>query len=276
MISYRSSPALISLLFLALFALLTWPVWRWLGSEWWSNPSYSHGFLIPLVAAYLAWRSWPSEKLEGDNRGLVLTAFGLALFLFFLANKATWLAALSMTLVLGGVAWTFGGLVLLRRLAFPIAFLVLMVPLPFIERTTLPLALWTGICSGWLTQALGLDVAVTGNAVTLPNTDLVIGAQCSGINSIVSLLTLTVLLAYVLKGPLLGRLALVAMAIPLAMLANILRVSTLLFVARYFGAEAAFHFYHDYSGPIYFGVALLLLIPLARLFRCQRLRFELL
>ena len=60
------------------------------------------------------------------------------------------------------------------------------------------------------------------------------------------------------------------------MLSNILRVSTLLFVARYFGAEAAFHFYHDYSGPIYFGVALLLLIPLARLFRCQRLRFDLL
>jgi exosortase len=150
-----------------------------------------------------------------------------------------------------------------------------MVPLPFVDRVTLPLALWTGTCSGWLAHALGLDVNVTGAAVSLPNAELVIGAQCSGINSIISLLTLTTLMAYTLDGPLWGRLALVVMAIPLAMLGNILRVANLLAVAHYLGVEAAFRFYHDFSGPIFFGVALLLLIPLARLFQCKTLHFEL-
>ena len=275
MINHRSSPALILLLLIALFALLTWPIWRWLWSEWWSNESYSHGILIPLIAGYLVWRRWPPEPLEGDNRGLALMAFGVGLFLFFVTRKAAYLASFAMILMLAGTAWTFGGLQLMRRLAFPLGFLVLMVPLPFIDRVTLPLALWTGTCSGWLAHALGLDVNVTGAAVSLPNADLVIGAQCSGINSIISLLTLTTLMAYTLDGPLWGRLALVVMAIPLAMLGNILRVANLLAVAHHLGVEAAFRFYHDFSGPIFFGIALLLLIPLARLLQCKMLRFEL-
>lgn len=275
MINHRTSPALILLLLTALFALLTWPVWRWLWGEWWTNDSYSHGLLIPLIAGYLAWRRWPAEPLDGDNRGLVLTALGVGLFLFFVTRKATYLASFAMIIVLAGAVWTFGGLRLLRRLAFPLGFLVLMVPLPFVDRVTLPLALWTGTCSGWLAHALGLDVTVTGAAVSLPNAELVIGAQCSGINSIISLLTLTTLMAYTLGGPLWGRLALVVMAVPLAMLGNILRVANLLAVAHYLGVEAAFRFYHDFSGPIFFGIALLLLVPLARLFQCKMLRFEL-
>jgi exosortase len=275
MINHRTSPALILLIVTALFGLLTWPVWRWLWSEWWSNASYSHGLLIPPIAGYLAWRRWPPGILEGDNRGLVLMAFGVGLFLFFVTGKATYLATFAMIVVLAGTAWTFGGLRLLGRLAFPLGFLVLMVPLPFVERVTLPLALWTGTCSGWLAHALGLDVTVTGASVSLPNAELVIGAQCSGINSIISLLTVTTLLAYALHGPLWGRLALVIAAIPLAMLGNILRVANLLVVAHFLGAEAAFRFYHDFSGPIFFGIALLLLIPLVRLLQCKTLRFEL-
>lgn len=265
---------LILLASLILFMLLSWPVWRWLWSEWWSNDYYSHGLLIPPVSAYLAWRRRPAEKLRGDNCGLVLTACGVGLFLFLVTSQAYYLAAFAMIIMLAGIVWTFGGIGLLRRLAFPLGFLGLMVPLPFVERITLPLSLWTGACSGWLARWLGLDVTVTGNAVTLPDTKLVIGAQCSGINSIISLFTLTTLLAYVLSGPLCGRLALVATAIPLAMLGNILRVSSLLFVAHYLGGEAAFRFHHDYSGPIFFVAVLLLLIPLAKVFQCDTLRFE--
>jgi exosortase len=274
----QASSILMPLLSLALLTLLTWPVWRWLWGEWWSNDYYSHGPLILPVSAYLAWRRWPppSEREPGDHRGLMLTAGGVGLFLFFIAHKATYLAAFTVIVIMAGLAWTFGGLELLRRLAFPLGFLGLMVPLPFVERATLPLALWTGACSGWLTQRLGLAATVTGAAITLPDTTLVIGAPCSGINSIISLITLTTLAAYLLRGPLWGRLALVGLAVPLAMLGNILRVANLLWVAHYLGAEAAFRFYHDYSGPLFFVVAMLLLIPLARLFRCETPRFEVL
>lgn len=257
---------------------LSWPVWRWLWREWWSNDYYSHGLLIVPVSAYLAWRCWPpgARSEAGDSRGLALLIAGTGLFLMFMADKAYYLAAFAMIVMLAGLVWTFGGLDLLWRLAFPLGFLGLMVPLPFVERATLPLALWTGLCSGGLVRWLGLDATIVGAAITLPNTTLVIGAQCSGINSIISLLTLTTLIAYLLRGPLWGRLALVAMAISLATFGNILRVASLLFVARSLGAEAAFRFYHDYSGPIYFGFVLLLLIPATRLLRCKTLRFEVL
>jgi exosortase len=267
----------ITIFFLLLaFIALTWPVWRWLWSEWWSNDYYSHGLLIVPVAAYLAWQRHSREKWLSDNRGLVLLTCGVGLYLFFIVDKALFLAALSIPLILAGFVWTFGGLTVLKDLAFPLGFLVFMVPLPFVERATLPLALWTGFCSSSLVHWLGMDVIIIGTAVKLPNTELMIGAQCSGINSIISLFTLTTLAAYVLHGPLWGRLTLIAAALPLAALSNILRVANLLWVTRYLGSETAFHFYHDYSGPLFFLLALLLLIPLTRWVQCKTIRFEVL
>jgi exosortase len=176
--------------------------------------------------------------------------------------------------MIGGLVWTFGGNRVARRLIFPIAYLFLMVPLPFIDRYTLPLALFTGVCSGWVARFFGLDVEIIGNAVKLPNADLVIGAQCSGVNSLIALTALMVLAAYLVSGPTWGRILLVLLAFPLAILGNILRVSSLLFVARAWGAEAGFVFYHDYSGIGFFVVVLALMLPLTRLLRCNSLRPE--
>jgi exosortase len=261
---------------LALFVWLTWPAWHWLWGEWRGNDYYSHGTLIIPVSLYLAWRRWqPAPTLgTGHYGGLGLLILSIGLFFYLLGQKVFYLAALALLPVLAALIWALYGSAFLKRLAFPVLFLVLMVPLPFIERATLPLALWTGLCSGNIVQWLGVDITVTGAAVSLPNTTLTIGAQCSGINSIISLITLSVLTAYILQGPLWGRLALIGMAIPLAILGNVLRVANLLIVARYWGGDAAFRFYHDFSGPIFFVVVLLLLLLLTRLFQCKTLRFE--
>ena len=272
------STALITTIIAGLFFALTWPIWRWLWSEWRGNPYYSHGPLIVLISAYLAWRKRDRalKNLSADNRGLILVGLGIAAVIYFVTNRAMYLSAFASIVILAGLIWVYGGFLMLKELAFPMAFLALMVPLPFIERSTLPLALWTGVCSGGLVQWLGLDVAVTGSAVSLPNTSLQIGAQCSGINSIIALFALTTLAAYALKGPLWGRLGLVALAIPLAMLGNILRVSNLIVVARYMGTDAGFRFYHDYSGPVFFVIVLLMLIPITRLLQCRTLRYDIL
>lgn len=282
MLRQRTSVPLTLPLLLVVFGLLTWPVWRWMWGEWWRSDNYSHGLLIVPLALYLAYRRmrgdsgdpWTPE--QGDSRGLLVVAVSLGAFLFFLADRAYYLAGFATIGLIAGLVWTFGGRTMLQRLVFPIGYLVLMVPLPFVERLTLPLALWTGLWSGTLVRWLGLDVAVAGSAVTLPNANLVIGAQCSGINSMMALSALTALAAYALKGPLWGRVALVALALPLAMLGNVLRVANLIVVARYMGVDAAFRYYHDYSGPIFFVLALLLLIPLTRLLRCRTVRFEVL
>ena len=267
-----------------IFFILTWPAWQWLWREWMSNEYYSHGVLIPLVTIFLAvqrirndknidWQK-PKETILANILSIVLIAASLLLFLYFLDDKAFYLASMAMILLVAGLVWTFGGNPIIRVLIFPIAYLFLMIPLPFIERSTLPLAMFTGVCSGGLVQFLGLDVTIVGNSVTLPNANLVIGAQCSGVNSLIALFALMLLVAYLFNGSLWSRVALVLLSIPIAVLGNILRVSSLLFIARLYGAEAAFIFYHDYSGPVFFILVLLLMWPLTRLLQLGNLRTE--
>lgn len=266
---------------LLLLAVLTWPVWRWLWGEWMANDYYSHGILIVPVALYLAWRRMrnSSGPLWTDRLpygGLAVLAASLGLYLYFLNDKAYFLAAFATIGLLVGLVWMFAGGATVRLLAFPLTYLLLMVPLPFIERVTYPLAIFTGVCSTAFVKFLGLEITVVGNAISLPNADLVIGAQCSGINSMIALTALNALVAYVVIGPMWGRMAIVFLAVPIAMLGNILRVANLLFVARSLGAEAAFRFYHDYSGIVFFALALLMLIPLTRVLRCRALRYDVL
>ena len=263
-----------------LFVTLTWPVWRWLWGEWLGNEYYGHGLLILPVALFLAVQRLRLDKKDqqlapqGHNLGILLLGIALLTFLWFLNQKAYYLAAFAMILMAAGTVWALGGTRLLQKLLFPLGYLVLMVPLPFVDRITLPLALFTGVCAGGLVQLLGLDITIVGNAVSLPNADLVIGAQCSGINSLIALIALTTLAAYLLNGPLWGRILLVLLSIPLAMLGNILRVTSLLFVARAMGAQAAFVFYHDYSGLLFFLLIFLVMFPLTRVLQARTLRLD--
>jgi exosortase len=263
---------------LALFAAITWPVWRWLWSEWNGNDYYSHGMLIPPVAIFLIYQRFKHDDkltwLPGreSSLGLIVTGGAMAAYVLFLNNRAFYLAAFAAIALLVGLIWTFGGNVAVSRLRFPLAYLLLMTPLPFIDRATLPLAMFTGVCAGNAAQFLGLDVTIVGNAVTLPNADLVIGAQCSGINSLITLTALMALAAYLLEGPLFSRILLVLLAAPLAILGNILRVASLLFVARAYGAQAAFTYYHDYSGIAFFLLVLLFMLPLTRALGLHNLR----
>jgi exosortase len=248
------------------------------------NEYYSHGLLILPVALFLAIQRLRLDKqarpaslsrITGNNPlGILLLGVALVSFLWLLNQNAYYLAAFAMLVMGAGTLWALGGLHLLQKLLFPIGYLAFMIPLPFIERSTLPLALFTGVCAGGLVRFLGVDVSIVGNAVSLPNAELVIGAQCSGVNSLIALTALMTLAAYVLSGPMWGRILLVLLSIPLAMLGNILRVTTLLFVARSMGAQAAFTFYHDYSGLLFFMLVFLLMFPLTRLLQTRTLRLD--
>ena len=277
-----SNSLLIPLVAAAAFVAITLPAWRWLWQEWMGNDYYSHGLLIPFVSAYLVARRVQHDDTfvwqpgTQSTLGLTLLALSVGLFLYFLNGKAFYLASFSLVGIVAGLIWILGGTIAIRKLLFPVAYLAIMVPLPFIEKSTLPLALFTGVCSGGLVNFLGLDISIVGNSVTLPNSNLVIGAQCSGINSIIALTALTTLLAYLVEGPLWRRILLMLMAIPLALIGNILRVASLLYIARIYGAEAGFTFYHDYSGPVFFLISLLLLYPIALLLRCTTLRTDVL
>jgi len=263
----------ISLLLLALF----YPTLRWLAGEWLGNDYYSHGPLVPLISAFFAWRLWRTWKpgarhLQPANAGLALAGGGVLLYLFALMQRAYFVAALAMIVILSGLVWGLLGTAALKRMAFPLLFLIFMVPLPFVEPLSVPMAQVTGVISAGIVRLFGVPVEVSGAQVSLPNAELVVGAQCSGLRSIVTLLTLVGLIVFVLEGALWRKVVLALSSIVIAAFGNVLRVASLLGVANLWGADAAFKYYHDYSGIVFFASAFVLLLLFSRLMGCREIK----
>ena len=274
--SLRRSETFLYALIVVLGILVLLPTLRWLANEWWSNDYYSHGVLVPIISVYLAWRLLPKVERKPSNLGLFLLVAALVIYLAAIFQRAYFIAALGMIALFAGMIWYLWGGEALKRMAFPLAFLIFMVPLPFVEASSLPLSLLTGQISTKTVQLLGMDVTVQGASVTLPNANLVVGAQCSGLRSIVALFTLVAVFAYVVEGPWYSKLLIVLSAIPIAILGNVFRVSTLLWVADRWGVDAGFTYYHDYSGIFFFLFAFLCLILLAWILRCRNIRADIL
>ncbi len=268
---------LVPLLSAMAWAFVGLPVLRWLWQQWWTNDYYSHGILVFPIAVYILWRLWPEDaEWGGHDVGLVVMGVLMVTYIWLNTQRADYLAALVWILIGATLVWGLAGLSALRRVWFAFAFALLAVPLPFIEWASLPLAQVTGTWSAKIVSLLGVPVAVQGSQISLPNTNLVVGAQCSGLRSIVALVTLSALFSFIVSGPWWGRLILLFSAFPLALVGNLARVVSLLFVANRWGAEAGFNFYHNYSGYVFFLVAFAFLIMLARVVRCSNVRSDLL
>jgi exosortase len=261
---------------LALTVLLTYPVGRWLVGQWLTNDYYSHGLLVPLVSAYLAWRAWRKNRAVPvpSNAALILLGLGAGLFLTAEALAARYLSALALILIAAGLIGFLSGRETLRRMAFPLAYLVFAVPFPFVDSLAVTMGTLTAGGATLLVQALGVAAVNEGGRVTLPTCSLVVGAPCSGVRSLVSLLALAAVWAYLVQGPWLARLALLAAVLPLASLANLLRITSLLWVANEWGMTVALRYYHGFSGPIFFVLALAGLLGLSWGLGCRDLRSD--
>lgn len=239
-----------------LVALLYAPTARWLVLAWLHDPYYSHGWLVLPVAAILAWRERAAWRRGAPaNAGLLLLSLGVALYALGWLLSAPFMVAFSLLPVLGGLAWTFLGPLAARALAFPIAFLGLAIPLPWVEMWTWPLESLTAGWAASLVQWFGVSARVVGGEVHLASCDVVVGAACSGMRSLIALLTLGTLIAYLFRGHWGLRLAMVAATLPLALGANVLRVAAILAAAHVSGGEVA-GVLHDLASPAFFLAAL--------------------
>ena len=252
------------------------PVIRWLWQQWWTNDFYSHGVLVFPIAAYILWRMWPRDVgWGGHDAGLIVLGALVVLYIWLNRARADYLSAIVWILMGAALVWSLAGPRVLRRVWFAFAFALLAVPLPFVEWVSLPLSQITGTWSAQVVRLFGVPVVAHGSQIILPNANLVVGAQCSGLRSMVALVTLSALFAFVVSGPLWGRLVLLLSAFPLALVGNLARVISLLIVANRWGAQAGFDFYHTYSGYIFFLAAFAFLILLARIVRCDAVRSDL-
>lgn len=254
-----------------LVGLLVWlyvPVFTALVSDWWNDPSSSHGFIIPPLAAYLAWTRRTSTlaiPVLPDARGLLLTLSACLLFLVGELGSEFFLNGISISILLAGLIWTFWGTARLRALSLPLLLLLTMVPIPVVLYNSLamPLQLLASTTAAEVAQAWGVTVYQDGNIIHLANTSLGVAEACSGLRSLSSLLVLAMLLGFLRCSRLRSRIALIVTAVPVAIAVNVLRVSGTAILADA-NDELALGFYHAFSSWLAFLLAIALIFVAAK------------
>jgi exosortase len=256
----RRSWIFAGLLFLVLLGALYTDALRELVSDWRNDPNYSHGFLVPLFSGFLVWQQ--REKLkeltpQGSWWGLPVLLAGLAALVIGDIGAEHFLTKSSLIVVLAGLILFHFGPHIFWLLAFPVAFLFFMVPLPAIIFNFFAFPL-QGIATHnatWVLDLLGVPVLRDGNVIHLSHISLGVTEACSGIRSLVSLLALASAWAYVTLPGIWAQVVLVASAVPITIAANAVRVVFTGLIGQWFGVEYAQGFFHFFEGWVIFLLA---------------------
>lgn len=231
-----------------------WDAWRY--------DSYAgHGVFVPLFSGVLI---WSDRKRLGSALGTVsvsglpLLVGGLALLGLGSWQGSVFLAGISFPISLGGLVWCLYGADLFKEARFPVAFLALWVPLPrvVVDLVSPGVQEWAAAASAGIVGALGIPVFQQGTLLVLPNAVLEVVEGCNGLRFMMALLVLAVAYAHVSQRDRLRQIVVVAAAIPLAVMANWLRIAVITVAAHYWGSEAAEGLLHHSIGKSVWAVAL--------------------
>ena len=256
-----------ALLVAALLALYA-PVLARLVRQWYTDPNYSHGFLVPFLSAYLIWqrRDQLAEiARRPSNWGILLVLGSLGLLFLGSLGAELFLTRISIIATICGLIVYFSGWRLLRAMAFPLAFLLFAIPIPALiyNEIVFPLQF---IASKFATSCLEMlnlfPIMREGNVLIMPGMRLEVVEACSGIRSLMSLLALAAGYGYLAEKSVPVRWFLFLSMVPLAIISNGTRVMITALMTHYIGPQAAEGFMHEFSGWVIFVVATALFLAL--------------
>jgi exosortase len=254
------SLAILGFVLLVLLGGIYAPIFPGLFADWWNDPNYSHGFLVPLFSGYVVWQNW--EQLKGLPRrgnwlGLGVLCLGIGALVLGDIGAEDFLTRSSLIGILAGLILFHLGTSVLRALLFPLGFLIFMVPLPTIifNAIAFPLQGLAAQNATSVLELLGVPVLRDGNVIHLSHISLGVTEACSGIRSLVSLVALAVAWAYLTLPSNWHRALLVASAVPITIVANAARVVVTGLIGQWFGVKYAQGVFHSFSGWIIFLVA---------------------
>ena len=273
----------------AAVAFAYWGVLARLGRFWWEDENYSHGLLIPFIIGYILWagrgRLARTEKRPRAAWGAACAALALLALWAGTAGAELFVQRTSLVLLLAGLCVYFWGWRLLRAVAVPLLLLALAIPIPAIvfNKVAFPLQLFASRCAVWVMRLVDIPVLRDGNVIELyplgsaTTKRLEVVEACSGIRSLMTLVTLAVVFAYFTSPPhedgagrppgggrrsryAVWRAVLIVLAaVPIAIITNAARVSGTGVLARYYGTQVADGFFHEFSGWVIYVAAFLLL-----------------
>ena len=261
--------------FIGIILAFYYNTFKWLVESWMNNAYYSHGLLVPIISIYIIMRMRKElinvERKE-SQKGLIIFISGLILQMIAVLYVIRFLSGLSLVVTIFGIVLYLYGWEFTNKIKFPILFLLLAIPLPFIDTVAPPVQTISAIESSNLANILGVPTETDGLLLKTPAGSFEVALECSGIRSIISLSTLSIIYAFILEGSLLMRLIIVLSSIPLAVAGNILRITSILGIANIYGKDVATNYFHDISSLLLFGFALIGLFLVGRLF--GRLKFK--
>ena len=245
------------LMIASLVAALYGPLLTQMVAQWWQDPDYGHGFVVPLFVGYVLYQRRHKLRqvpLEPNNLGFPVMLGAIVLFLAGTLGAELFVSRSSLLFLFGGMILFFAGWKMLRAVAFPLAFLVLMIPQPALiyNQVTFPLQLMASRLSSNSLELVGIPVLREGNVLALPNYSLEVVEACSGIRSLMSLIALAVAYGYFVEQRLWARITLVALMLPIAVASNALRVVGAGVVTYFWGPQYAEGFFHFFQGWLIF------------------------
>jgi len=237
--------------------------------QWAHDPNYAHGFFVLPMAAWLAWRrrdAFIRAPRVPSTLGLIVVAAGAVLYVAGVVAAEFFTTRVSLVVVAAGLVLALEGRERFRTMAFPIAFLLFMVPLPYVfyYRLTFPLQVESSRLAASLLATAGMPLVREGNVIHLESYSLEVVTACSGLRSIMTLGTIGVFLLDAIP---LTRGALpvyIALIIPIAVAANVARLVATAGIAAIGGPEAAQSFLHELSGLVVFVTGLAALLMCAK------------
>jgi exosortase len=262
--SARAFPSGSAVLVFGLLIACFWFVIVSMAAQWADDPNYTHGFFVLPMALVLAWRrrrELAAIPRTTSGAGIVVMVAAGFVYLAGVLAAELFTMRFSLVLMVTGLVLAMQGSGRTRALLFPCLFLLLMIPLPYIFyfKLTFPLQLYSSRLTAGVLSVLGMPVVRNGNVINLENYALEVVTACSGLRSIMTLGTLAIFMADFLRGNLPWKLFFVLLVIPVATLANTIRLVSTAVISALSGAEAAESYLHELSGVVVFMTGFVLL-----------------
>jgi exosortase len=256
-------------LFSAGSAASSGPALYFLANAWNDETGYTHGwFIIPAVIA-IVWKNWPkinATEFKPSLLGIFIVLFAIALFIIAVRTKHWRIAIGSLPILIYGLLVFNAGWKRANLFLFPLGLFYFCVPVPGLVDATNTLQLVVTKAAAKLAMVCGIRLDVTGNKVfLLDKGEFDVDEGCSGIRSLLALLLIAFVYGYFTHKAGWKRSVIFLSAIPLAIIANILRIFSILFVADKISVSFAQTIYHDKVGFFSFAIALGLLMLLSRI-----------
>ncbi len=255
-----------------------------LGRDWWSDENYSHGLLVPFVTGLIIWQEWDGLVRTAKKPAFWLGGLTIAASILLLAvgtlGAELFTTRISFVLMLVGIVMYLFGTKVLNLLLVPFVLLLLAIPIPQIifNRIAFPLQIWASQMAVWGIRLFDVPTLRKGNVIDIlpqgstQTISLEVVEACSGIRSLMTLVTLALILGYFTRRyerggfanlavpDLLRAVSLMVLAVPIAVLTNAARVTVTGILTYHYGKQATEGAWHDVSGWLVYVIALALLI----------------